>query len=129
MTIDIKWHNLEPSTALIADIKKRYDKLRVHFPDVTSARITIDQPHHPGNRPHAFTVTLDISLPVSNAIVNHAGKDFMQTDLYQLVHQSFDAARRQLGAQTEIRHGKVKRHSVPGVPEIDAPESEDIIDD
>ena len=116
MNLEIHWHNLAPSASVEDDVRKRLNKLEQFCSDITGARVVLDQPHHPDQRPRQFAVKLEIQVPNSTIVVDHAGKPGAQLDLHQLVHQSFDAARRQVQDYSRVRQGKVKRHSKPAPP-------------
>ncbi len=119
MKLDISWHNLERSDSVEADVQKRFEKLQQFCEDITGARISLDQPHHPDQKPRKYGVVLELHVPDSTIIVDHAGNSEVQGDLHQLVHHTFDAARRQVQDYSRIRQGKVKRHSKPVAPLVD----------
>lgn len=122
MNLDIAWHNIPRSQAVEDDIQKRFEKLCTVCDDVTSARISLDQPHHPQKRPHAYSVVLELHVPNTTIVVDHAATDDQRENLHQLIHHTFNAARRQVQDYRRVRQGKVKRHSVPQPPQIDEPE-------
>lgn len=112
MDIQITWHHIEPSPALEADIRNRFAKLQKFCNEITSARISVDQPNHPHNRPHRFRVLLELQVPHSTIIAHDGGNDSNSHDVHKMVHQAFDAARRQVQDYVRIRQRKVKRHSL-----------------
>ncbi len=125
MSLEIAWHNLEPSPSVEREVHQRFQKLESICPEIMGARVAIDQPHNSKQHPHRYEVTLDVHVPGSTMVINHAGREDIQSDLHQLVHHTFDAARRQVLEYTRIRQGKVKRHSMPAVdavPEHDDPD-------
>ena len=119
MNLDIAWHNIPPSPAVEEDVRNRFEKLCRLCNDVTSARISLDQPHHPKKKPHAYSVMLELHVPNTTIVVDHAASDNERENLHQLIHHTFDAARRQVQDYRRVRQGKVKRHSRPGAPAAD----------
>ena len=126
MNLDIAWHNLSPSPAVEEDIRKRFDKLCTLCDDITSARISLDQPHHPNSRPHAYSVMLELRVPSTTLVVDHAATDEQRKHLHQLIHHTFDAARRQVQDYRRVRQGKIKRHSEPQPPPLNEPGDTDV---
>ena len=130
-TIDIKWHNLEHSTAVEAEIRKRFARILCYAGDITTARISIDQPHHPSRKPHAFHVLLEIHIP-GTAIISHQpptehGSVQEKLDIFSLIHRTFDAAQRQLLDHNRLKQGRSKQHSAarlkgqdPAVESVDS---------
>ena len=128
MDLDIAWHNMPPSDAVEADVRKRFAKLCTICTDVTSARISLDQPHHPQAKPHAYSVMLEIHVPNTTIVVDNSAGEELHRDLHQLIHHSFDAARRQVQDYRRIRQGKVKRHSAPAAPPLDSTDNKAVDD-
>ncbi len=118
MNLEIAWHNITPSPTVESDVNRRFEKLCTFCGEVTSARITLDQPHHPNARPHRFSVTLEVHLPHTTIMVDHACSEEEKADLHLLIHHTFDAARRRIQDYRRVRQGKVKRHSVPDAPPV-----------
>lgn len=112
--IAINWHNMGSSAAVEADVRKRYKKLLYCTNDITAARISIDQPHHPSHKPHAFRVLLELQIPGTSIISQQPTSDHgdveKSLDVYALIHRAFDAARRQLLDHNRLRQGQSLRH-------------------
>ena len=113
--IDIRWHNLEPSTAVESEIKKRFAKLLDYADDITTARISINQPHHPSRKPHAFQVLLEVHIPgtivISQQPATTQGPLQETLDIYLLIHHAFDAVRRQVLDHNRLQQGRSKQHA------------------
>ncbi|MFK7912430.1 MAG: HPF/RaiA family ribosome-associated protein [Pseudomonadales bacterium] len=120
MSLEISWHNMAPSEAVEEDVRKRYAKLHHFCDDISSARVTLDQPHrHRSNeRLRPFDVRMELQMPHKTIVVDRPAEPHIQLDLYLLVHHVFDAARRQIQDYKRIREGKVKRHSAPAAPPL-----------
>lgn len=116
MKLDIAWHNIPPSKSITDEVNNRFEKLRKLCDDIISARISLDQPHHPNKRPHAYSVMLELHVPNTTIVVDHARSEEQSENLHQLLHHTFDAARRQVRDYRRVRQGKVKRHSTPQPP-------------
>lgn len=113
--IDINWHNLEPSSTVEADIRKRFTKLHSYADDITKARISLDQPHHPSRKPHSFHVMLELHIPGTPIIAHQPptghGPVDEALDIYLLIHRVFDAAQRQLLDHNRLKQGRAKQHA------------------
>lgn len=113
--IEVSWHNIEPSTAVEAEIKKRFTKLLDYADGITRARISINQPHHPSRKPHTFQVLLEVHIPgttvISQQPATTQGSLQETLDIYLLIHHAFDAARRQILDHNRLQQGRSKQHA------------------
>lgn len=113
--IIISWHNVDSSEAVEAEVRKRYAKLLPYANDITTARLSIDQPHHPSHKPHSFRVLLEVHIPGVSIVSQQPTTDHEDvektTDVYSLIHRAFDATRRQIIDHNKLHQGNALRHN------------------
>ncbi len=109
--LEITFHNLEPSTAIEQNIRKRAAKLDRLFANLQSCRVVVEAPHKHQHKGKPYHVRIEIGVPDQEIVVSRApAADIANQDAYVAVRDAFDAATRQLEAYTDKRRGQVKNH-------------------
>jgi ribosomal subunit interface protein len=90
--LQINFHGMDTSPALETLIRDKAAKLEQFHPNVTGCRVVIDKPHHHKQQGEHFIVSIDVSVPGSNIVANHAHHE----DVHVALRDAFFAARRQL---------------------------------
>lgn len=117
--LQISFHDLPVSPALEALIRDKAAKLEQFHPNMTGCRVVVDKPHNHSQQGEQFAVTVDVSVPGANLVVNHVRNE----DANIAVRDAFLAARRQVEdhvkrKQAEIRHpGQAPIAEAPEAPE------------
>ncbi len=107
--LQINFHGMDTSPALEALIRDKTAKLEQFHPNVTACRVVIDKPHQHKQQGEHFIVSIDVSVPGSNIVANHAHHE----DVNVALRDAFFAARRQLEEHAVRMRGDGKRR--PGV--------------
>jgi cold shock CspA family protein/ribosome-associated translation inhibitor RaiA len=92
-------------------IDRRVAKLERVFSRITDCRLTIDGPKGLPRKGGQFSVTMDLSVPGKEIVVNR----HQAGNLAVAIRQTFDAAQRQLEDYSRIRRQDVKRREGPPV--------------
>lgn len=109
--LSIHFHEMEPSPAVEAEVRKKVEKLQRYYSRITSCRVTITADHRRHNQGNTYLVRLDISLPGSDVVVTRdPGDRNAHTDVYVALRDAFRAAERQLKAAVKVRRRRVKHH-------------------
>ena len=105
--LQINFHGMDTSPALEALIRDKTAKLEQFHPNVTGCRVVIDKPHHHKQQGEHFIVSIDVSVPGSNIVANHAHHE----DVNVALRDAFFAARRQLEELAVRLRGEDKRRA------------------
>jgi ribosome-associated translation inhibitor RaiA len=108
MSIEISFHNLEPSDAVKEQVRERAAKLEALFPRLAGCRITIEALHHLRGSAYGHRVRIDMKVPGQDLVVSRetGGPQVTpgESDVYQLLRQGFDAAERRLKDHKSMRN-------------------------
>ena len=113
--LQINFHGMDTSPALETLIRDKAAKLEQFHPNVTGCRVVIDKPHHHKQQGEHFIVSIDVSVPGSNIVANHAHHE----DVNVALRDAFFAARRQLEEHAVRMRGDVKRRPATGSAPIE----------
>ncbi|MFP5412673.1 MAG: HPF/RaiA family ribosome-associated protein [Gammaproteobacteria bacterium] len=117
--LQISFHDMPVSPALETLIREKAAKLEQFHPNMTGCRVVVDKPHNHSQQGEQFAVTVDVSVPGANLVVNHVRNE----DANVAVRDAFLAARRQVEdhvkrKQAEVRHpGQTPMAEAPEAPE------------
>ncbi len=103
--LQINFRGMDTSPALETLIRDKTAKLEQFHPNVTGCRVVIDKPHQHEQQGEHFIVSIDVSVPGSNIVANHAHHE----DVNVALRDAFFAARRQLEEHAIRMRGEDKR--------------------
>lgn len=116
--LEIAFHNLPPSEALEAEIRKRVAKLEKFFPRLTGCRVSVEALHNQHQTGNVYEVHVVLSVPGRDIAVSrepHKAKQrYAHPDVYVSVREAFESAERQLGQFKE------RRRESPAAPDASA---------
>jgi len=70
--LQINFRGMETSPALETLIRDKAIKLEQFHPNVTACRVVVDKPHQHKQQGKHFIVSIDLTVPGSNIVANHA---------------------------------------------------------
>lgn len=112
MTIPVKitFRHMESSSAVEARVHELVSHLGVFSDRIQSCRIVVDSPHRHHHQGKVFAVKLHLEVPGEDVVVdmerpNRDGHD----DVYVVLRDAFDAAKRQLQQRMSALRGDAKR--------------------
>ncbi|MCD6732153.1 MAG: HPF/RaiA family ribosome-associated protein [Burkholderiaceae bacterium] len=108
--LQINFRGMDTSPALETLIRDKTAKLEQFHPNVTGCRVVIDKPHQHKQQGEHFIVSIDVSVPGSNIVANHAHHE----DVNVALRDAFFAARRQLEEHAVRLRGEDKRRLSTG---------------
>ena len=104
--VQIFFHNIEQTDALVDAVDKRLRKLARYCGHIITGRIVIDSPHNHHHKGKVYSVNIDIHLADSDVRVSHEQHDKSEhEDLYVAIRDAFNIAERQFLAK-DIKHRK-----------------------
>ena len=104
--LQIILRDIPPSDAIEADIKDRVEKLEQFYSQMIGCKVTVAIAGKHKHQGKLFNITLDISVPGSELVVNRD----MHEDVYVALRDTFDAAKRQLEDYGRRQRGETKTH-------------------
>ncbi len=112
LPIDVSYRGMEKSAAIEELIQKKAAKLEQVCNEVNSIRVALDVDHKRQRSTTTFRVRLDFNVPPGHelCVKRESTGENAKDDLYQLVRETFDAAKRQAGKLSEKKSGRVKPH-------------------
>ena len=124
--LQIQFHKLEPSPAVEDYVRKQAQRLDRFFDRIGSCRVTIEAPHKHHHQGNIYHVTVDLKALGEELVASRSpGQDHAHEDVYVAIRDAFNAVRRQLQDEVNIKRGRVKSHDVPShgkISEIHAAE-------
>lgn len=95
---EVHFHGIEKSEALEARIREKVAKLSKHFERLTRARVVIEASHRNAQRPLAYLIKIELSVPARKPIIiTHERAVSTGNDEIQLaIRDAFEAAARKV---------------------------------
>jgi ribosome-associated translation inhibitor RaiA/cold shock CspA family protein len=118
--LEIAFHNMQPSDAVEAEIRKRAAKLDKIYDRLVGCRVSVEGLHKQHRTGNVYEVHIELMVPGQNLVVSrepHRVKErYANPDVYASVREAFKAAERQLKDFKERQRGEVKPHEamLPG---------------
>jgi ribosome-associated translation inhibitor RaiA len=111
MPVQITFRHMESSAAVEMRIRELANHLGVFSDRIQGCRVVLDSPHRHQHQGKVFAVKLQLSVPGEDVVVDmerpqRDGHD----DVYVVLRDAFDAAKRQLQARMASLRGEEKRH-------------------
>jgi ribosome-associated translation inhibitor RaiA len=114
--LEIRYHHLDPSPALDAEIRAHVDKLERLYPRLTGCRVAVECQHHQHQTGNLREVHIELSVPGSKLVVSREPhkplQAFAHPDVRTALKEAFRAAERQLKDYKDQQHGEVKTHPI-----------------
>jgi Sigma 54 modulation protein / S30EA ribosomal protein len=96
-TVQISFHNMEPSTAAEAQVRRLAEGLGHYCDRIAACRVVLDAGHRSQRQGSIYQVRVDLSVPGSTLMVaREPGHDHGHEELAVAIRDAFDAARRRL---------------------------------
>jgi ribosome-associated translation inhibitor RaiA/cold shock CspA family protein len=110
--LEIAFHNMQPSEAVEAEIRKRAEKLDRIYERLVGCRVSVEGLHKQHRTGNVYEVHIEMMVPGQNLVVSrepHRAKErFANPDIYASVREAFKAAERQLKDFKERQRGDIK---------------------
>ena len=114
LPLQITFHQLPPSPALEADVRRSVDELEKFFDRIISCRVSIEAPHRHHHLGRLYRVCVEIGVPGEHIVVRRSPDEHAaHFDPHVAVRDAFREARRQLEDYARRMRGAVKAHVRP----------------
>jgi cold shock CspA family protein/ribosome-associated translation inhibitor RaiA len=113
--LEIAFHNLQPSPAIEAELRKHVDKIEHRFGRLTGCRVSVEKLHNQHRTGNLFEVHITLSVPGHGRDLavsrppQRARERFANPDVHVSIRDAFAAAERQL----EAFKGRVRSDITP----------------
>jgi ribosome-associated translation inhibitor RaiA len=109
--VQITFRHMESSAAVETRIRELTDHLGTFSDRIQSCRVVLDSPHRHHHQGKVFAVKVQLHVPGEDVVVDmerpqRDGHD----DVYVVLRDAFDAAKRQLQQRMASLRGDEKRH-------------------
>ena len=98
--LEVAFHNLEPSPAIEAELRRHVEKLEHRFGRLVGCRVSVERLHRQHRKGNLFEVHVTLSLPGQDLAVSRqphkARERWAHPDIHTSIRDAFDAAERQL---------------------------------
>ncbi|MBX9634180.1 MAG: HPF/RaiA family ribosome-associated protein [Magnetospirillum sp.] len=98
--LEIRFHNVDPSTAMEGAIRERVDKLERLYSRLTRCLVSVEAPHKQHRKGNQYQVHVELWVPCGHLAVTHEPRHlrekYANPDVYTAMRDAFDAAERQL---------------------------------
>jgi cold shock CspA family protein/ribosome-associated translation inhibitor RaiA len=100
--LEVAFHNLEPSPAIEAELRRHVEKLEQRFGRLIGCRVSVERLHRQHRKGNIFEVHVTLSVPGQDLAVSRppqkAQERWAHPDIHASIRDAFDAAERQLEA-------------------------------
>ena len=105
---------MESSPAVETRVRELAHHLGIFSDRIQSCRVVVDSPHRHHHQGKVFNVKVQLALPGDDVVVDmeRPQRDGHE-DVYVVIRDAFDAARRQLQARMATLRGDEKRRDIP----------------
>jgi cold shock CspA family protein/ribosome-associated translation inhibitor RaiA len=111
--LQITFKDIPQSDAVEADIRKRADRLEKYYENIMGCRVAVGVAGKHKNQGRLYTARIDISVPGGQIAISRNNPDHLNEDIYIVLRDAFDAAKRKLEEYARIQRGDVKAHDQP----------------
>jgi ribosomal subunit interface protein len=112
--LQVSFRNMDPSSAVEADVREKAARLERFHERITSCRVIVEAPHRRHHKGKLYEVRIDITVPGEEIVVQRSGPENQaHEDIYVAVRDAFNAATRRLQDHVRRMAGQVKTHAVP----------------
>jgi ribosome-associated translation inhibitor RaiA len=112
--VQITFRHMESSPAVETRVRELANHLGVFSDRIQGCRVVVDSPHRHHHQGKVFNVKVQLTLPGEDVVVDmeRPQRDGHE-DVYVVIRDAFDAARRQLQARMASLRGDEKRRDIP----------------
>ena len=109
--VQITFRHMETSPAVETRVRELTDHLGVFSDRIQTCRVVVDSPHRHHHQGKVFAVKVQLVLPGDDVVVDmeRPQRDGHE-DVYVVLRDAFDAAKRQLQQRMASLRGDEKRH-------------------
>lgn len=104
--LQITFHGMPHSDAVEKHIREKMEKLEQFCSHMITSKATVEIAGKHKHQGQLFKIQLSITVPDKELVINHE----MHEDIYVVLRETFDAAKRKLEDYERRRRGDIKFH-------------------
>lgn len=109
--LQITFRGFSHSDAVEGKIREKAGKLDKFYPHIITCRVIVESEHHNHHQGNLFHVRIDITTPQKQIVVSQEHHDnHAHENIYVVIRDAFNSAKRQLEDHARIQRGNVKTH-------------------
>lgn len=109
--VQITFRHMESSPAVETRVRELANHLGVFSDRILGCRVVVDSPHRHQHQGKVFNVKVQLTMPGEDVVVDMERPDRDgHEDVYVVLRDAFDAARRQLQARMASLRNEPNRH-------------------
>ena len=109
--LQITFRGFSHPDAVEARIREKANKLDKFYPHIMSCRVVVESEHHNHHQGNLYHMRIDIATPQKQIVVSQEHHDnHAHEDVYVVIRDGFNSAKRQLEDHANIQRGNVKAH-------------------
>lgn len=110
----ITFRNMDHSDAIEAHIRKRIEELERFHPDIIGCEVVVNAPQKPQHAGREFEISLNVKIRGNDVHASRSiGRSTPTEDVNVAIHETFDAARRELQGVREKETAQEKKRQAP----------------
>lgn len=114
LPLQITFRGFPHSDAVEAAIREKAAKLDEFFPRLMSCRVMVEACHHHHHQGNLYHVRIELGVPNKEIAVSREHHDEQaREDIYVVIRDAFDAAKRQLEDYSRVLRRDTKSHEAP----------------
>ncbi len=114
LPLQITFRDFPHSDAVEATIREKAAKLDEFFPRLVSCRVMVEARHHRHHQGNLCHIRIELGVPNKEIVVSREHHDEQaREDIYVVIRDAFDAAKRQLEDYARVLRGETKSHEAP----------------
>ena len=112
--LQITFRGFPHSDAVEANIREKASKLERFYPHITGCKVVVEAEHHHHHKGNLYHVRIELTVPQKELVISNKKHDeHSHEDVYVVIRDAFQAARRRLEDYSRVQRGQIKTHEVP----------------
>ncbi|MGR9099593.1 MAG: HPF/RaiA family ribosome-associated protein [Gammaproteobacteria bacterium] len=109
--LQVTFRGFPHSDAVEQNIKEKAEKLEQFFDKIIGCLVVVEAEHHHKHQGNLYHVRIELKVPNKTLVISREHHDnHAHEDVYVVIRDAFNAAKRQLENYGSVIRGEVKRH-------------------
>ncbi|MEE9397887.1 MAG: HPF/RaiA family ribosome-associated protein [Methylococcales bacterium] len=109
MPLQVTFRGLPPSEAVEQNIREKVEKLEQTYDKIIACKVVVDSEHHHKHQGNLYHVRIELKVPKKEIVVSREHhENHAHEDVYVVIRDAFNAARRQLEDHTRVGRQSIK---------------------
>ena len=109
--LQVTFRGFPHSEAVEQNVREKSEKLEQYFDKIVGCQVVVEAEHHHKHQGNLYHVRIELKVPNKTLVINREHHDnHAHEDVYVVIRDAFNAAKRQLEDYSRVMRGDVKRH-------------------